>query len=138
MPYLLDTNAISEFLKKTPHDNVINWFSVTDEELQFISSLSVGEIHKGITRLARSRRKQELEEWFRQVISRYQDRIMPFGLETAGIWGELQADLEKQGRMLPVIDSLIAATALEHDLTLVTRNTQDFTSTGVKLLNLWD
>ena len=137
MAYLLDTNVLSEFLKKAPNELVIQWFSESDESQHHISTLTIGEIQKGISKLTASRRKDELKDWFDRVITRYQDRIVPVGLETARIWGDLIASLELRGRSLPVIDSLIAATALERDLTIVTRNETDFEPTGVKFLNLW-
>lgn len=137
MAYLLDTNALSEFLKKAPNDNLIRWFRESDEQQHYVSTLTIGEIQKGISKLPASRRKDELKVWFDNVIARYQVRILSFGLETSRIWGDLVADLERRGRPLPIIDSLLAATALEHGLTLVTRNESDFTQTGVKVLNLW-
>ena len=137
MNYLLDTNVLSEFLKKTPNEDVIRWFRDGDERRHHVSTLTIGEIQKGISKLSASRRKAELKVWFDHVIIRYEDRILPFGLETARIWGDALAALERRGRSLPLVDSLIAATALEHDLTIVTRNEEDFTPTGVKVLNLW-
>ena len=138
MAYLLDTNVLSEFLKKSPNEGVIRWFDKSHEEQQQISSFSIAEIQKGLSKLPPSSRRAELVNWFEKVIDRYEDRILSFGLETARIWGDLTADLEKRGLILPVIDSLIAATALEHDLTLVTRNEGDFEDCGVRVLNIWE
>lgn len=135
--YLLDTSSLSEFLKKAPNDSVIRWFTDTDEQQHFVSTLTIGEIQKGISRLGHSRRRTELKRWLAQVIDRYLDRLLPIGLTTARVWGDLLADLEGRGRRLPVIDSLLAATAVEHNLTIVTRNEEDFTPAGVKILNLW-
>jgi len=137
MKYLLDTCTLSEFLKKLPDENVLEWFRGHDEESQYISVLTVGEIQKGISKLARSKRKSELQAWFESVLSRYDGRILAVSLETANLWGNLKADLETQGAPTPVIDSLLAATALEHGLTIVTRNEDDFAATNAKVLNIW-
>jgi predicted nucleic acid-binding protein len=137
MAYLLDTNVLSEFLKKVPNQDVIRWVSDGDEMQQHISSLTIAEIQKGISKLPASQRKEDLMIWLDSVIKRYQDRILSFGLKTARIWGNTMAAIESQGRPLPVVDSLLAATALEHDLTIVTRNATDFEPTGVRILNLW-
>jgi predicted nucleic acid-binding protein len=137
MAYLLDTNALSEFLKRTPNRNVIDWFARTDESDQFISVFSIGEIQKGIKKLASSRRRNELQPWFDQLIIRYQTRILPFGLETAKIWGKLLIDAERRGQLIPIVDSQIAATAIEHDLTIITRNTSDFSAAKASVLDIW-
>jgi predicted nucleic acid-binding protein len=137
MAYLLDTNALSEFLKKTPNENVIRWFRESDEAQHYVSTLAIGEIQKGISKLPVSQRTTDLQVWLDNVIKRYQERILPFTIEAARIWGDKIATLESQGRPLPLMDSLLAATALEHDLTIVTRNEVDFEPTGVKILNLW-
>jgi predicted nucleic acid-binding protein len=137
MAYLLDTNALSEFLKRTPNRNVIDWFARTDESDQFISVFSIGEIQKGISKLAASRRRNELQAWFDQLIIRYQTRILPFGLETAKIWGKLLIDAERRGQLIPIVDSQIAATAIEHDLTIITRNTSDFSAAKASVLDIW-
>jgi toxin FitB len=137
MNFLLDTCVLSEFLKKQPNKDVIDWVSEQFEESLYLSVLTIGEIKKGISRLPDSKRKAELVLWLEGVARRYEGRMLPVSLGTANIWGELKADMEKRGRMLPVIDSLIAATALEHDLTIVTRNVEDFAPAGVNILNLW-
>jgi len=137
MRYLLDTCTLSEFLKKTSNKNVLKWFRDHAEETQYISVLTIGEIQKGISRLERSKQKAELQVWFESVLARYDGRILPINLETANIWGKLKADIENRGVPLPLIDSLLAATALEHDLTVVTRNEADFSPANVKVLNIW-
>src|SRR5947207_12424257 len=98
MAYLLDTNVLSEFLKKSPHDDVIRWFRESEERQHHVSTLTIGEIQKGISKLSASRRKDELKEWFDHLIARYEERLLPFGLETARIWGRLVATLELRGR----------------------------------------
>lgn len=137
MRYLLDTCTLSEFMKKSPDEEVIRWFQGHAEESQYISVMTIGEIQKGISRLATSKRKSELQVWFEAVLARYDRRILPVSPETANLWGKLRADLDTRGVPLPLIDSLIGATALAHDLTIVTRNENDFTPANVKVLNIW-
>jgi toxin FitB len=137
MNYLSDTCALSEFLKKTPDEKVIEWFENQIEDSLFISVLTIGEINKGISRLPPSKRKTELETWLESILFRYDKRILPISLNIANRWGNLLGELEPKGRVLPIIDSLIAATALEHDLTIITRNESDFADTGAKVLNIW-
>ena len=138
MAYLLDTMALSEIMKRDPNENVITWFDHTNESEQYISVFSIAEIQKGIFRLASSRRKKELQSWFEQVITRYQGRILSFGVETSIVWARLVAELERRGRVLPMIDSLIVAIALEHDLTVVTKNIRDFADTNAGVLDIWN
>ncbi len=137
MNYLLDTCVLSEFLKKVSDDRILDWVNEQDEESLYVSVLAIGEIQKGIAKLVASKRRSELEHWLESVVRRYDQRILPFTVTTANLWGKMKAQLETNGRLLPVIDSLMAATALEHDLTIVTRNEGDFEPTGVKILNLW-
>jgi len=137
MRYLLDTCVLSEFFKRQPNQNVIDWVESESEPSQWISSLTVAELKKGITRLVPSRRKTELERWFERTMIRFGSRIHNFDIATAYRWAAMIAALETKGRPMPVIDSLIAATALEHNLTLVTRNESDFAETGVSVLNIW-
>ncbi|MFL6468756.1 MAG: type II toxin-antitoxin system VapC family toxin [Pyrinomonadaceae bacterium] len=138
MPFLLDTNALSEFLKKTPNQNVIRWFSNCDASEQFVSAITIGEIQKGISKLPGSRRKNDLNNWLDELIVRFDDHILPFDVKVARRWGEMLDGLEKLGSKPPVLDGQIAATALEYDLTVVTRNIGDFSSSGAQVLNSWE
>lgn len=137
MNYLLDTCVLSEFLKKQPFQKAIDWVTTQDEESLYVSVLTFGEIRKGVSRLPDSRRRSELSAWLDSVIERYDARALPIDKATAISWGDLKSGLESKGIVLPAIDSLIAATAIEHNLTFVTRNEPDFAPTGVKILNLW-
>jgi predicted nucleic acid-binding protein len=103
----------------------------------FLSALSVGEILKGVDRLASGRKRSAIEHWLAKVESLYEGRILPVDVHVARIWGNLGALAKEQGRPLPAVDGLIAATALAHGLTVVTRNVKDFRETGVMLLNPW-
>ena len=138
MNYLLDTCLLSEFLKKISNKGVLQWFDAQDDNTLYVSVLAIGEVQKGIAKLVESKRKTELKYWLEKVVERFDRRILPFTISTANIWGEMKAELEAKGTMLPVIDSLMAATALEHDLIIVTRNEDDFIASGVRVLNLWE
>lgn len=133
MSYLLDTNVISE-IRRGRDPNVTSWAQqVNDFELH-VSVLTLGEIRKGIERL-RSRdpdRARVFAAWLAELPSRFAKRILPVDAQVADQWGKLNAPAER-----PVIDSLIAATALVHDLTVATRNTADFAECGVRLVNPW-
>lgn len=138
MNYLLDTCLLSEFMKPRENRGVIEWFDKQNDETLYISVLAIGEIRKGIAKLGASKRAGELNAWLDSVIVRFDTRILPFDLIMANRWGDLKANLESKGRPMPVIDSLMAATALARDLTLVTRNTPDFAHTGVMIFDPWD
>ena len=132
MIYLLDTNVVSEIRKKTPDRGVSAWFaSVPDDEL-FLSVLVVGEIRQGIERLARRDLAQAeiFQQWLSRLVHDYGDRIVPITIRVAEAWGRLNVP-----DPVPVVDGLMAATALLHDWTLVTRNVDDVASTGVRLLD---
>ncbi|HQY68771.1 MAG TPA: type II toxin-antitoxin system VapC family toxin [Pyrinomonadaceae bacterium] len=137
MNYLLDTCLLSEFMKPQGNRGVINWFKAQDDETLYISVLAIGEIRKGIKKLGATKRSDELRTWLDSVVFRFDSRILAFDISMANRWGDLIANLESKGRPMPVIDSLMAATALEHNLTIVTRNEDDFEPTGAKVLNLW-
>lgn len=132
MTFLLDTNVVSEIRRRKPNRNVAVWFeSVRASEL-FLSVLVVGEIRQGIERLATRApgRAELLEKWLGQLVNTYGDRIAPITTEVAEVWGRLNVT-----ERLPVVDGLMAATALTHGWTLVTRNVRDVAPTGVRLLN---
>ena len=137
MRYLLDTCVFAEYSNPKPAIQVIEWLEARSDESLYLSVLTIGEMEKGIVRLPPSRRRTGLEALLDQIMLRFDSHILDLDRTTLQQWGRMTGDLEKKGRVLPVIDSLIAATALEHDLTIVTRNEDDFTPTGVKVLNLW-
>jgi predicted nucleic acid-binding protein len=136
--YLLDTCAISDLVSRKPDPGLVEWIDGVDETQLYLCVISIGEIHKGIQKLAPSRRKQTLIEWLESdLLLRFTDRILPIDTAVMLVWGALAADLERQGQSMPAIDSLIAAVALSSGLTVVTRNEADFEHSGVPVLNPW-
>ena len=136
--FLLDTNVISELVKPKPDDRVRRWIEETDESILFLTVLTLGEIRKGVERLRSGRRRGRLESWLQvDLPSRFQDRILPIDAAIADRWGRISAIATAKGKPVPVIDGLLAATAIHHNLTLVTRNSSDVSGTGVATLNPW-
>ncbi len=138
MAFLIDTCVFAEYDKPVPEERVLDWLATLPQEDAYISVITVGEIQKGITRLPSSRKKTSLTRFLDQLIVRFDDHVLPLTGKISRRWGSMAAELELKGLPMPIIDSLIAATALEHDLTLVTRNTRDFQPAGVKTLNVWE
>jgi len=137
--FLLDTNIISELVKPKPEANVTEWVENTDESLLYLSVLTLGEIRRGIAALPQSRRRATLEAWLdKDLRARFDGRILVIDQEVADRWGLLTAAARNSGIVLPVIDGLLAATALEHNLTLVTRDTGQIPSMGVVVFNPWE
>jgi len=135
---LLDTNVISELVRPNPEASVAAWVEATDEQLLFLSVLTLGEIRKGIVPLPKSSRRVALETWLdSDLILRFANRVLAIDQEIADRWGHLSGLAMTNGTPLPVIDGLLAATALHHNLTLVTRNTKDVKVTGVSLFDPW-
>jgi predicted nucleic acid-binding protein len=117
---------------------VLSWLDAVDESQLYLSVLTLGEIRKGASALPESRRRSHLEVWLeRQVKVRFSGRILPISDDIAKRWGWLAAEAKTRGRSLPVIDGLLAATALHHNLVLVSRNITDFLVTRVPILNPW-
>lgn len=135
MSYLLDTNVISETFKQEAHENVVKWFENTPNQHIYMSCLSVGEIRYGIAKLPPSRKKESLSLWLEHHIPEwYEERILSLDTAIMNTWGNLIA----AHRPLPVMDSLLAATAITHQLTLVTRNTKDFHDIqNLNIFNPW-
>jgi toxin FitB len=134
--YLLDTNVVSELRKDTrANPNVLAWFEAVDEDELFLSVLVLGEIRRGIERIRPTDPAQAraLDRWLKGLESAYADRVLPVTSVIADKWGRLSASNPPS-----VVDGLMAATALENDLTLVTRNIQDVARTGVRLLDPFD
>lgn len=139
MKYLLDTCVVSELTKKTPQEDVVNWIKNKDESELYLSVLTIGELHKGITKLEKSRKKQILIQWIEtELRKRFDKRILNITEEVAKKWGEIQAKAEQEGKKMPVIDGLIAATGLVFELQIITRNIADMTISEVNLYNPWN
>ncbi len=132
--YLLDTNVISETRKARADSGVIAFISAADAAVLFVSVLTLGELRKGVAAKRRTDpgAADQLAAWVDGIEATFADRILPIDAATARRWGELSAN-----RSLPVIDTLIAATAMSHSLTLVTRNIRDVDITGVPLVDPW-
>lgn len=138
MRYLLDTCVISELVARQPDPNVVQWIDDLDEDRLYLSVISIGEIKKGIEKLAESRRKDLLAKWLAEdLLMRFRDRILPIDTQVMLAWGAFVADMDKQGQRMPAMDSLIAAIVLQGELSLVTRNEDDFESSGVTVINPW-
>jgi predicted nucleic acid-binding protein len=139
MKYLLDMCVISELVAKHSNPKVVDFIDSLDSDDVFLSAITIGEIAKGVEKLPKSNRKQELHSWLKEnLIVRFDGRIIPLGTEVLMEWGILIARLESTGITLPATDSLIAATTLTHKLTLVTRNVDDFSGTGIEIVNPWE
>ncbi len=139
MRYLLDTNIVSEFTKNQPDSALIGWFRRQQNDELFLSVVTIGEIQQGIARLPASQKQRDLDSWLNQsLLVAYADRILPIDTAVVMQWGTLTARLMGIGKKMPVMDGLIAATAVLHNLTLVTRNIADFINTGLSLVNPWD
>ena len=139
MSYLIDTTVISELRRKQPDANVVAWFAARSVQSLFLSVLTLGEIRKGIESLGNASvdalRRQALSDWLEvDLPTFFLGRILSVDLPVSDRWGHLQAHAR---RPLPAIDSLLAATALHHNLTLVTRNESDFAGFGLNLINPW-
>lgn len=138
MKYLLDTSAVSELVRPKPEAKVVRWIDEREEGTLFLSVLIFGELHKGIALLPDGPRKNRLRDWVdEELMLRFDGRILEVDLEVACEWGRLQARAASRGEPLPVMDSLIAATAVVHHLTVVTRNVKDFARCGVSVHDPW-
>lgn len=138
MNYLLDTNVISELIARTPNQKIIDWIDSLDPETVYLSVITIGELRKGIEKLAPSRRKDQLTIWLEtDLLLRFAEKLVDITIDVMLVWGELTGRLEREGTPIAAIDSLIAASVLEGKYTLVTRNEDDFQHTGVLIVNPW-
>ena len=136
--FLLDTNCISELVRPKPELRVMEWMEAADEALLHLSVLTVGEIRKGLAGMPQGKRRTHLETWLEvELQARFAGRILPIDAAIADRWGVIAADAKRRGKALSVIDGLLAATALHHNLTVVSRNASAFTNTQVQVLNPW-
>ena len=132
MKFLVDANVLSEPTKPAPEARVVAWLRAHERELA-VNPIILGELEYGILLLPASRRRTRLEQWFAGGVLRM--RVLDFDASTASAWAHLLARLKKKGRVMPIKDSLIAATAMAHDLTVATRNANDFRHAGVTVEN---
>lgn len=137
--FLIDTNVLSEFNRRDPEPKVIRWLEAAENESLHTSVLTLGEIRMGIELLPPSKKRTRLEQWFQNDLQDwFQGRILPIDEPVANRWGLLSAQSQSKGRLLPTIDSLLAATALQHGLTMVSRNVNDFLVAGLDVINPWE
>jgi predicted nucleic acid-binding protein len=136
LSYLVDTNVLSELRRRKADAKVVAWMQARPRQSLYLSVLTLGEIRKGIEGVADPAFRQTLTDWLEVELPNYfVGRLLLIDAFIADRWGRVQASA---GRTLPVIDGLLAATALQHNLTLVTRNIKDFEGLGVQLVNPWD
>lgn len=138
MKYLLDTCSISELVRKEPSKAFLEWIHATSEDWLHLSVVTFGELQKGIEKLSDGKKRGRLQDWVRKdLMHRFSGRIYDVTVPIAVKWGALMGQGERTGEPLPVMDALIAATAIVHDFTVVTRNTVHLEKCGVPVLNPW-
>jgi predicted nucleic acid-binding protein len=136
--FLLDTNVLSETQRPMPDRRVLQWLDRLDEDRAFISVVTLAEIRRGVALMAQGRRRDAIANWLAgDLLERFDGRILIVDVRTAFAWGDLMAEAKRRGAGLASMDGLIAATAIAHGLTLVTRNVQDFHGLDVELLDPW-
>jgi predicted nucleic acid-binding protein len=136
--WLIDTNVVAEWVKSRPDERVVRWLAEADEDRLYLSVATLAEVRMGVEALAEGRRKQRLAAWLEDDLpARFEGRILLVDAAVANAWGVVVARARAVGKPLGVMDAFFAATAAVHHLTLVTRNTRDFTSTGIDLLDPW-
>ncbi|HSE20861.1 MAG TPA: type II toxin-antitoxin system VapC family toxin [Pyrinomonadaceae bacterium] len=132
MMYLVDANVLSEPTKQTADSRVVDWLTANEANL-VVDPIIIGELRTGILALPRGRKREKLEKWFEAVVETIE--CLPWDATVSRRWATLVVDLKRRGETVPLLDGMIAATALEHDLIVATRNTRDFKKTGVKAFN---
>jgi toxin FitB len=132
MTYLVDANVLSEPTKAVPSRKVIDWLTANERNLA-VDSIIVGELCVGILSLPHGRKRRQLERWFEDVLQTVD--CLPWDVTISRRWAKLVVDVKRKGDTLSLLDSMIAATALQHELTVATRNTRDFERAGVKVLD---
>ena len=136
MSYLIDTNVVSELIRAKPEPRVVSWFNALPDAALYLSVLTLGELRKGVEKLPDTPRQEKLRLWLENdLLTWFGQNLLPVDARVADRWGRLLAEA---ARPVPAIDSLLAATALQHDLRLVTRNGKDFKFPGLVVVNPWD
>ena len=137
MKVLLDTCTLAELRKSSPDAGVVAAVQAIPDAQLFVSVLSVGEIAKGIGLLAAGKKRESIAAWLAALESQFSDRLLGIDAQTAKLWGELTARAQKKGTVIPATDGLLAATALRHGLSVMTRNETDFKASGARIVNPW-
>lgn len=138
MNFLLDTNVVSEWMKPRPNLGVMEWLETADEDRLFLSVATLGELRYGIERLAKGQRRAQLEEWLEtELVDRFEGRVLIINDTVAATWGKVLAKADATGKPMGTMDGFIAATALMHGMSIVTRNEIDFAEAGVATFNPW-
>jgi predicted nucleic acid-binding protein len=136
--YLLDTCVLSDPTQRRPNAGVKDWYARTPETNMYVSVLSIGEIRKGLVKLAGTPKAARIGAWLdHELLQRFDQRLLGVDIDVCNLWGTLCGELLQRGCPSPVTDSLIAATALTHELTLVTRNVKDFRNFDIAVINPW-
>ncbi len=138
MNVLLDTCVLSELRRPERSLAVQEAVRSLADDAKFISVMTIGEIIKGLNLLAEGRKKQELSRWLMATDKEFQDRLLPVDRDVVQIWAEVTARAQKKSIQIPVMDGLIAATAICHGLHVMTRNRRDFAATGVLIIDPWE
>jgi len=137
MKLLLDTCVLSATVGAEKSSIIAGFLQRYERQAVFLSVITLGEVMRGIMLLPVGQRQQSLLSWFQRLQQEYADRILPVDAETVLLWGEVSARAKLQGYQLPAMDGLIASTALQHGLHVVTRNTKDFLPSGALVINPW-
>jgi predicted nucleic acid-binding protein len=130
--YLVDANVLSEPTKLSPSVRVVEWLKKHEKDL-VVDSIVLGELQAGVLALPSGRKRRRLDSWFETVADTIE--CLPWDAAVSRRWARLVVDLKRRGRAMPLLDSMIAATALEHGLTVATRNVSDFRKSGVAVVN---
>ena len=138
MAFLLDTNVVSETIRPRPDKRVLDWIEGQVPTNLFLAAQTIGELVRGARKVTEQPRRERYEGWIEQDLARQFDgRVLPFDGRTAAVWGRLMGDGDRAGRPPAAADAQIAAVAIQHELTLVTRNTRDFVHFDIQLFNPW-
>jgi predicted nucleic acid-binding protein len=138
LSFLLDTNVVSEWVKPRPHPGVVSWLGRTDEDEIFLSVITLMELRYGVDCMSSGARQGRLNRWLRDDLpERFEGRLLNVNESVADVCGSLMARRKKVGKPMGAMDAIIGATAITHDLVLVTRNVADFDFPEGRVLNPW-
>lgn len=138
MKYLIDTSVLSELVKPMPFEGVLAFLNRIDPDDAWLSVMTIGEVVSGIESMSDGKRKRLYVEWLDEIERQYEGRILPVDVDISRTWGEIHGRLRRRGIQVAPPDGLIAATAIQHGMHVITRNVKDFEPTGVLIVNPWD